>query len=102
MAWWHWTDDAANGAALGVAGQDLFNLSVSDVAGNDLITQNVGLKLKPNRGLEAGIAYEFPLTDFQDCHRARQELIRRWADLRPQTRARGWYLLPSGTFRSTH
>jgi hypothetical protein len=80
MAWWHWTDDAANGAALGVAGQDLFNLSVSDVAGNDLLTQNVGFKLKPNRGLEAGIAYEYPLTDFQDviAGRLQTELIFRY------------------------
>jgi hypothetical protein len=66
VAWWHWTDAAENGLALGVAGQDLFNLPANNVSGNDLVTQNVGMKYKPNRCLEAGIAYEFPLTGFQD------------------------------------
>jgi hypothetical protein len=66
VAWWHWTDDADSGIPLGVAGQDLFNLSANDVDGNDLVTQNVGLKFKPNRSVEAGIAYEFPLTGFKD------------------------------------
>ena len=65
-AWWHWTDDASNGLPLGVAGQDLFNLPSSDVVGNDLLTQNVGVKFTPTRGTEVGIAYEFPLTDFKD------------------------------------
>ncbi len=74
MAWWHWTDDASAGAALGVGGHDLFNLSTSDIAGNDLVTQNVGMKLKPNRNLEAGIAYEFPLTNFKDIIDSRMQL----------------------------
>ncbi|MGB7328042.1 MAG: hypothetical protein WBD31_24415 [Rubripirellula sp.] len=65
-AWWHWTDDADTGLPLGVAGQDLFNLPVNNVDGNDLVTQNVGFKLKPRRNLEAGVAYEFPLTEFKD------------------------------------
>ena len=66
-AWWHWTDDANPGiVAAGVGGQDLFSMPFSGVDGNDLVTQNVGLKFKPRRNLEAGIAYEFPLTGFQD------------------------------------
>jgi hypothetical protein len=65
-AWWHWTDDANLGAVPGVAGQDLFNLSSINVDGNDLVTQNIGVKCKPRRNLEAGIAYEFPVTGFQD------------------------------------
>ena len=66
VAWWHWTDDADTGLALGVAGQDLFNLPTTNVDGNDLVTQNVGLKIKPRRNVEAGVAYEFPLTGFED------------------------------------
>ncbi|WP_146517078.1 hypothetical protein [Rubripirellula amarantea] len=66
VAWWHWTDEASTGLPLGVAGQDLFNLPTTGVDGNDLVTQNVGMKFKPRRNIEAGIAYEFPLTDFQD------------------------------------
>jgi hypothetical protein len=65
-AWWHWTDDATDGLPLGVAGQDLFNLSSTNVAGNDLVTQNVGMKFKPRSNIESGIAYEFPVTGFQD------------------------------------
>ncbi|MCC9602491.1 hypothetical protein LOC67_18220 [Stieleria sp. JC731] len=74
LAWWHWTDSADNGAALGVAGQDLFNLSVSDVTGNDLVTQSVGLKCKPKCSTEYGIAYEFPLTEFKDVIEGRLQI----------------------------
>ncbi len=74
VSWWHWVDDAANGAALGVSGLDLLNLGASDVVGNDVVNQNVGLKYKPNGNLEAGIAYQFPLTDFEDILRDRLQV----------------------------
>jgi len=44
----------------------LFNLSTTNVAGDDLVTQNVGMKFKPRSNIETGIAYEFPVTGFQD------------------------------------
>lgn len=82
LAWWHWTDDASDpaAAALGVAGQDLFNLSVNNIAGNNLVTQNVGVKYKPNGHIEAGVAYEFPLTEFKDIidNRLQVDLILRY------------------------
>ncbi|MCC9655592.1 hypothetical protein LOC70_07260 [Rhodopirellula sp. JC737] len=65
-SWWHWVDEAEVGAALGVSGQDLINLGSTNVEGNDLVTHNVGMKYKPNRNVEAGVAYEFPLTEFKD------------------------------------
>jgi hypothetical protein len=71
FAWWHWTDDAEVGLPLGVAGQDLFNLSSTNIAGNDLLTQNVGMKFKPNPSTELGVAYEFPLTTFKDVIESR-------------------------------
>ena len=74
VAWWHWIDSAEGGLPLGVAGQDLFNLSTSDVTGNDLVTQSVGLKYKPNGLAEYGAAYEFPLTDFNDVIEGRLQL----------------------------
>ncbi|WP_235908457.1 hypothetical protein [Roseiconus nitratireducens] len=49
-----------------MAGQDLFNLPATNVAGNDLVTQNVGMKWKPTAHAEYGLAYEFPLTEFKD------------------------------------
>ena len=72
--WWHWTDSANTGAALGVAGQDAFNLFSTNVAGNDLVTQNVGMKYKPSGNTELGIAYEFPITDFKDIIDSRLQL----------------------------
>jgi hypothetical protein len=66
VAWWHWTDEASSGLPLGVAGQDLFNLPTTGVKGNDLVTQNVGMRFKPRRNVETGVAYEFPLTEFKD------------------------------------
>ncbi|WP_173403150.1 hypothetical protein [Rhodopirellula sallentina] len=70
-SWWHWTDDADTGSAFGVSGLDLLNLGDTAVEGNDVVTQNVGLKLKPKRNMELGMAYEFPLTDFEDIIRDR-------------------------------
>ena len=74
VAWWHWTSSADAGSALGVAGHDLFNLSASDVTGNDLVTQNIGMKYKPSRHAEFGAAYEFPLTEFEDVTDGRLQL----------------------------
>lgn len=74
IAWWHWVDSADGGIALGAAGQDLFNLSANDVTGNNLVTQNIGMKYKPSRNREYGIAYEFPLTSFKDFQASRLQL----------------------------
>jgi hypothetical protein len=76
MAWWHWTSsaDPSVGLPLGVAGHDLYNLPATNVTGNDLVTKNFGAKFKPNRNMEWGIAYEFPLTGFQDIIRDRIQL----------------------------
>ena len=57
---------ADTGLPLGVAGQDLFNLSATNVAGNNLFAKNFGLKYKPNRNMELGVAWEFPLTKRKD------------------------------------
>lgn len=63
--WYHWMR-AGTGGVPGVEGLDLFNLGSSGVAGNDIVTQAVGFKLKPNRHQEIGAAYEFPLTERRD------------------------------------
>ena len=80
VVWWHWTDSADSGLPLGVGGQDPFNLSSTNVTGNNLVTQNVGIKLKPSGNVELGVAYEFPLTAFQDVidNRIQAELILRF------------------------
>ena len=78
--WWHWTDAANTGLPLGVAGQDAFNLSSTNVSGNDLVTHSFGVKYKPKSSVEIGAAYEFPLTDFEDIidNRLQLELILRY------------------------
>ncbi len=59
----NWYNYLSSGTAFGpVEGGDLFNLGASGVTGNDLVTQAIGMKAKPRRNIEAGIAYEFPLT----------------------------------------
>ena len=70
-SWWHWLDEAEVGNAFGVSGLDLLNLPDTAVEGNDVVTHNVGLKIKPNRNTEFGLAYEFPLTGFEDIIRDR-------------------------------
>ena len=78
--WWHWTDSADTGLPLGVSGHDAFNFSSTNVSGNDLVTQSVGVKLKPSAQAELGAAYEFPLTGFKDIidSRLQVELILRY------------------------
>lgn len=63
--WYHWMRAGTNGVP-GVEGLDLFNLGSSGVAGNDIVTQAVGVKYKPHRRSEIGVAYEFPLTQRKD------------------------------------
>lgn len=62
---WHFTDDAGAGFP-GIAGQDLLNLTSTGVEGETLVTHNFGVKLKPNANTEIGVAYEFPVSDFED------------------------------------
>jgi hypothetical protein len=74
LAWFNWMRSAENGAPLGVGGHDFFNLPSGNISGNNLVTKNFGLKYKPNRHLEAGIAYEFPFTSRKDIIDGRFQL----------------------------
>jgi hypothetical protein len=48
---------------LPVEGGDLINLGAPGIAGNNIVTNAYGMKYKPSRNLEAGVAWEFPLTE---------------------------------------
>ncbi len=61
--WWHWASSGDLGLPL--EGGDLFNLGGTGITGNNIVSQAVGLKCKPRRNMEAGLAYEFPLTERQ-------------------------------------
>ncbi|QDU79683.1 hypothetical protein Pla110_13970 [Polystyrenella longa] len=63
--WFHWTK-SGQGGVNGVAGQDLFNLGSTGVAGNDLVTGAIGFKVKPTDNQEIGFAWELPLTENRD------------------------------------
>lgn len=56
---------SGNAFSLPLEGGDLFNLGSPNITGNDIVTQGIGMKMKPKRNIETGIAYEFPLTERQ-------------------------------------
>ena len=58
--WWHYLTNG--GGAVNIEGGDIFNLGAPAVRGNNLVTQAVGTRIKLRRNVEAGSAYEFPLT----------------------------------------
>lgn len=63
--WYHYMRSGRGGIP-GVEGGDLFNLGSTGVAGNDIVTGAVGIKLKPSAGMELGVAWEAPLTSRRD------------------------------------
>ncbi|MCO6457020.1 MAG: hypothetical protein J5I93_17115 [Pirellulaceae bacterium] len=63
--WYHWFGSGANGLD-GVEGLDIINFGSTNVAGNNIVTGAVGVKLKPSDGMEIGVAWEAPLTDRRD------------------------------------
>lgn len=64
--WYHWLGAGQDGPIPGVEGLDLFNLGSPGVAGNDIVTAALGVKLKPHGNMEVGVAYEVPLTERED------------------------------------
>ena len=63
--WYHWMR-SGKGGINGLEGGDIFNLGSTGVAGNDIVTGAVGLKYKPSKHTEVGIAFEVPLTERRD------------------------------------
>ncbi|MCO6048017.1 hypothetical protein NG895_29290 [Aeoliella sp. ICT_H6.2] len=77
--WYHWLE-SGNGGIPGVSGGDLFNFGSTGVAGNDIVTGAFGVKYKPNRLTEIGLAWENPLTERRDVleNRLTADLILRY------------------------
>ncbi len=59
---WYNYGSSANAFAQSIEGGDLFNLGSPNVTGNDLVTHAIGLKSKPRSNMEAGVAWEYPMT----------------------------------------
>ena len=79
LNWFHWIESGAGGIP-GVSGGDLFNLGSTGVAGNNIVTAAFGVKYKPNRLTEIGIAWENPITERRDVleNRLTADLILRY------------------------
>ncbi len=60
----NWFNYTSSGTAfpLPVEGGDLINLGSEGITGNDLVTNAIGIKAKPRSNMEAGLAFEYPLT----------------------------------------
>jgi hypothetical protein len=56
---------------LAVQGGDLFNLGSANIAGTTLVTNAIGMKVKPRSNMEVGVAYEYNLVDRQGLLRDR-------------------------------
>jgi hypothetical protein len=59
---WYNYSSSANAFPLPVEGGDIFNLGSPGITGNDLVTHAIGLKARPKRNVEAGVAWEYPMT----------------------------------------
>ena len=67
LNWYNWIGAGDDNLGLtGIEGGDLFNFGSAGVAGNDIVTNAYGVKFKPGRHCEVGLAYEFPVTNRQD------------------------------------
>ncbi len=79
--WFHYVQDGDDRLGLtGLEGGDLFNLGSAGIEGNSIVTGALGVKYKPNRKTEVGLAWEIPLTDRQDVleNRLTADLILRY------------------------
>jgi hypothetical protein len=64
--WYSYIGSGENTLLSGVEGGDLFNFGSTDVTHNDIVTGAFGLKYKPGRNTELGVAWEAPLTERRD------------------------------------
>jgi len=63
--WYHWLRSSGAFPAP-VDGLDVLNLGAKGVAGNNVVTNAIGVKYAPSINQEIGIAYEFPLSSDKD------------------------------------
>lgn len=63
--WYHWLR-SSDAFPIPVDGLDLANLGAQGVAGNNVVTNAIGVKWSPSINQEIGVAWEFPLTSNRD------------------------------------
>lgn len=79
LNWFHYTDNGTSRAA-NFEGADLINFGSDNVKGENLVSLGLGLRFKITESIQAGVAYEFPLTsgdDFMD-YRITADIIFRY------------------------
>ncbi len=71
---------SSSGISGPVAGLDLVDLPATGIAGNNAVTNVIGVKWKPNSHIEAGTGYEYTVTQYSDIltHRVYADLILRY------------------------
>ncbi len=67
LHWYHWMGAGDVATAVPSEGGDLFHTGAAGVAGNDILTQAIGLRYQPRDQLELGVAWELPLTRRRDA-----------------------------------
>ncbi len=77
---WYYYMSSGTGLPLPVGGGDLFNLGSIAMAGESAVTGAYGLKYKPNKHVEVGVAYEIPYSQRRDLlqNRLTVDLILRY------------------------
>lgn len=77
---WYYYMSSGNGLQAPIGGGDLFNLGSVAMAGESAVTGAYGVKYKPNKHLEIGLAYEIPYSSREDLlqNRLTADLILRF------------------------
>ncbi|MBS0203267.1 MAG: hypothetical protein JSS49_10240 [Planctomycetes bacterium] len=77
---WYYYMSSGNGLQAPIGGGDLFNLGSVGMAGDSAVTGAYGVKYKPGKNLELGVAYEIPYSQRRDLlqNRLTVDLILRY------------------------
>jgi hypothetical protein len=68
--WYNWMKSGGGGVP-NIEGTDLFNLGSQDVAGTNMVTGALGVKLVPNDSMEIGFAWETPMENRENIMKNR-------------------------------
>lgn len=77
---WYYYMSSGNALQAPIGGGDLFNLGSVSMAGESAVTGAYGVKYKPNKHMELGVAYEIPYSSRRDLlqNRLTVDLILRY------------------------
>lgn len=76
--WFNWFQGGNSAAVPNIEGGDLINIGSNDVAGNNIVTAAMGVKMRVSGLSEMGLAYEIPLSSRRDFMDNRLTLDYNW------------------------